>query len=142
MRSRFTLPKIASAASAAARASSTSCTRPSASSWWGAKLWTPSDSRLMPADRKSANFCRSKVPGLASSVTSAPGVSGRRARTPARRRSIAAAENRLGVPPPTKRETILRFQIDGSANSRSAKSASTYCASGTSPRASCELKSQ
>src|SRR5438105_6868450 len=57
-------------------------------------------------------------------------------------RSIDSGENRLGVPPPIKTEIALRPQIDGSANSRSARSASTYALSGTSSRASCELKSQ
>ena len=61
---------------------------------------------------------------------------------PASSRSIAAAEKRLGVPPPMKIEVTRRPQTDGSANSRSANSASTYASSGTSPRASCELKSQ
>src|SRR5437868_777264 len=57
-------------------------------------------------------------------------------------RSIDSGENRLGVPPPIKTEITLRPQIDGSANSRSARSASTYAPSGMSSRASCELKSQ
>ncbi len=142
MRSRFTLPKIMSAASAARRASSPSCTRPSARSCRGSKLWMPSESRFTPAAKKPANFCRSNVPGLASSVTSASGSSGTRARMPASRRSMAASPKRLGVPPPMNTVTTLRPQIDGSEYSRSRSSASTYASSGTSPRASCELKSQ
>src|SRR5438477_12193618 len=56
--------------------------------------------------------------------------------------SIDSGANRLGVPPPIKTERTLRPQIDGSASSRSFSSASTYTSCGTSPRASCELKSQ
>ncbi len=74
MRSKLTLPKIMSAASAARRASSSSCTRPSARSCAGSKLCTPSDRRLTPAAKNPANFCRSNVPGFASSVISAPGM--------------------------------------------------------------------
>ena len=68
----------------------------------GSKLCTPNDRRLMPAALKSVNLSCSKVPGLASSVISASGDSGTRARTAARMRSMASAENRLGVPPPKK----------------------------------------
>ena len=142
MRSRLTLPKIIIAASAARFASSASWTRPSAASLAASKLCTPSDSRLTPAAKKPANFARSKVPGLASSVISASGDSGSRARMPASSRSIDAAENRLGVPPPKNTVPTLRPHTDGSENSRSASSASTYASSGKSPRASCELKSQ
>ena len=48
----------------------------------------------------------------------------------------------LGVPPPRKIVWILRPQMRGSASSRSVSNASTYSRCGTSPRASCELKSQ
>ena len=131
MRSRLTLPKIVIAASAARFASSASWTRPSAASLAASKLWTPSDSRLTPAAKKPANFARSKVPGLASSVISASGASGSRARMPASSRSIDAAENRLGVPPPKNTVPTLRPHTDGSENSRSASSASTYASSGS-----------
>ena len=67
----------------------------------------------------------------------------RHARADAREQPVdGPAEKRLGVPPPMNTETTRRPQIDGSANSRSAMSASTYAASGASPFASCELKSQ
>ena len=65
-----------------------------------------------------------------------------RVRTAVMRRSMAAAEKRLGVPPPMKIVCSRRPQTRGSVASRSATSASTYSPSGTSPRASCELKSQ
>src|SRR5437879_5748837 len=55
---------------------------------------------------------------------------------------MAAAENRLGVPPPKNTATMRRPHTAGSATSRSAVKAPTYSASGISPRRSCELKSQ
>ena len=102
----------------------------------------PIDRRFTPAARKSRNFSASNVPGFASSVISASAASGSRARNAASRRSIAAAENRLGVPPPKKIEYTRRPQTGGSASSRSAMSASTYASSGQRFAGSCELKSQ
>ena len=49
----------------------------------------------------------------------------RRARMAASSRSMAAGENRLGVPPPMKMLCTVRPQISGSALSRSATRAST-----------------
>jgi len=82
------------------------------------------------------------VPGFASSVISAPGSSGTRARTAASKLSIDPGANRLGVPPPMNTLTTRRPQTDGSMPSRSATSASTYSRSGKASRFSCELKSQ
>ena len=79
----------------------------------------------MPAALNAANFARSNVPGFASSVISASGRIGTRARTPARMASIDSGEKRLGVPPPRNALTMRRPQIDGSANSRSLISAAT-----------------
>ena len=50
--------------------------------------------------------------------------------------------NKLGVPPPIKMLMIFLPQISGNDCSRSARSASRYSRSGSSPFASCELKSQ
>jgi hypothetical protein len=47
-----------------------SCTRPMRRSAASSKLCTPIDSRVTPAARKARKRSRSKVPGLASSVTS------------------------------------------------------------------------
>ena len=88
--------------------SCSSCTRPRALRNRASKLCTPNESRLIPAPLKSENFRCSNVPGLASSVISASGASGTRARTAARMRSIALAENRLGVPPPKKTVSTRR----------------------------------
>ncbi len=88
------------------------------------KLCTPIDSRVMPACEKARNRSRSKVPGLASSVTSQPGTRGSKPRTIDSRRSIASGENRLGVPPPTNTLTTGRPHTNGSAASRSARNAS------------------
>ena len=60
------------------------------------------ESRLTPASRKPRNFACSKVPGLASRVISASGSTVRSVRAAVRMRSMACAEKRLGVPPPTK----------------------------------------
>jgi hypothetical protein len=70
------------------------------------------------------NFSASKVPGLASIVISALISSGSSVRTSDSRRSSAAADIRLGVPPPMNTVWILRPQISGSDCSRSARSAS------------------
>jgi hypothetical protein len=102
------------------------------------------------------NRAASTVPGFASSVTSAPGSSGRRARTPDRIWSIDPGEKRLGVPPPMKTLDSRRPHTDGSIDSRSAIRRATYSRSGNSPERSreplgrsreslgrsCELKSQ
>jgi hypothetical protein len=106
------------------------------------KLCTPSDRRVTPAARKAANLPASAVPGLASSVISASGCSGRRMRIAASSASAVAADIRLGVPPPMKTLPTGRFQTCGSAASRSAIRAARYAASSVSPRGSCELKSQ
>src|SRR6266850_3847158 len=116
--------------------------RPSALRCAGSKLWTPIDSRLTPAARKSANFCASKVPGLASSVISASGASGSLARIADSSSSSARADSREGVPPPKKTVYIGLPQTCGSASSRSAISDATYSRSGISPFVSWELKSQ
>jgi hypothetical protein len=82
------------------------------------------------------------VPGFASSVTSAPGSSGSRARTPESSASIDAGENRLGVPPPMNTLLSRLPHTEGSRFSRSKNSFWMYSASGSAPLRSCELKSQ
>ena len=77
----------------------------------------PSDSRLTPAARKPAKLSRSKVPGFASSVTSASGSSGTRARMPATQRvdrrggkharRAAADEHRHHLAAPDRRQREL-----------------------------------
>ncbi len=120
------MSKAAAASSTAARAWAASCTRPSARSFASSKLCTPIDSRVTPASRKARKRSRSKVPGLASSVTSQPASSGSSARTSPSSRSICSGANRLGVPPPMKTLWMRRPHTKGSAASRSATSASTY----------------
>ena len=97
------MANAAFASSTAARACAASWTRPSARSLASSKLCTPIDSRVTPAvgDRRGSARAR-RCPGLASSVISQPGSSGRRARIAASSRSIDAGANRLGVPPPMK----------------------------------------
>ena len=73
-------------------------------------------------------------PGFASSVTSAPGASGARARMPSSSRRIAAPENKLGVPPPMNTLASGRSCTSGSSASRSRSNASTYASSAASPR--------
>ncbi len=117
MRSRLKLSKFACAISTARRASRSSWMRPSACRCCGSKLWIPIESRLTPSARKSANFCASNVPGLASSVISASGDSGRRARiagqdlvecTRGQQAGRAAAEeNAVHAPPPNQRQRLL-----------------------------------
>jgi hypothetical protein len=116
--------KASEASATAARACAASCTRPTVCSRASSKLCTPTDRRVTPAARKARKRSRSKVPGLASSVISQPGSSGRRARMSAIRRSIEAGENRLGVPPPMNTLDTRRPQTCGSAASRSATTAS------------------
>ena len=118
------MSKAAWASSAAASACARLCTRPSVCSRASSKVCTPIESRVTPAARKARKRSRSKVPGLASSVISQPGVSGSSARTSASSRSMASGENRLGVPPPMKMVWMWRPQTIGSARSRSARSAS------------------
>ncbi len=125
MRSRFTLSNVATAISAARRASSASCTRPMAFRRPASKLWMPTERRFTPAPRKSRNFACSKVPGLASSVISASGSTASSVRAAVRRRSIARAEKRLGVPPPRKMAWTRRPHTFGTLASRSATTAST-----------------
>ncbi len=55
---------------------------------------------------------------------------------------MASGVKRLGVPPPMKMVCTRRPQTFGRLASRSATRASTYSASGSSPRFSWELKSQ
>ncbi len=135
IRSKLTLPKIISAASAARRASSASCTRPSACRCASSKLWMPSDSRFTPAAKKPANFVALERPRIRFQRDFRVGQQAERARG---RRTAAdrstTAENRLGVPPPMNTVPTLRPQIDGSALSRSATSASTYASSGSASR--------
>src|SRR5436853_182678 len=68
IKSRFTLSKLARAASTPRRASAAEWIRPSAVSIASSKLCTPSEIRLMPAARKPRKRAASTVPGLASSV--------------------------------------------------------------------------
>ena len=96
----------------------------------------------MPASRKARNFACSKVPGFASSVTSASISIGSSVRAAVSRRSIDSGEKSEGVPPPTKTACTLRPHTLGTLASRSAITASTYSRSGSSPFASWELKSQ
>ena len=61
--------------------------------------------------------------------------------TGSRAQQVTIEENQtnqieIDVPPPMKMLVTLRPQIEGSENSRSATSASTYASSGKSPRAS------
>src|SRR4051794_35099828 len=79
IRSMLTLSKLASAVETALRASAAPWMRPSAESMASSKLCTPSETRLTPASRKPRKRAASTVPGLASSVISAPGSSVRRA---------------------------------------------------------------
>ena len=136
------MSNAASAASTARLASSAPWMRPSALSMASSKLCTPTEMRLTPASRKPRKRAASTVPGFASSVTSAPGSSGRRARTPESSASIDSGENRLGVPPPMNTLDSRRPHTEGSSDSRSSSSLPTYSFSGSAPPRSCELKSQ
>ena len=120
IRSRLKVSKASRASSTAARACARRARGRCACSCASSKLCTPIDSRVTPAARKARKRSRSKVPGLASSVISQPGSSGRRARMSASSRSMPSGENRLGVPPPMKTLSTRRPQTSGSAASRSA----------------------
>ena len=98
--------------------------------------------RLTPAARKPVKRAASTVPGFASSVISASGSSGRRARNAESSASIDSGENRLGVPPPMNTLTTRRPHTDGSRSSRSTKQRLDVLALGYGPARSCELKSQ
>ena len=124
MMSRLKVSKLAAASSTAAMAWARSCTRPRALRCWSSKLCTPTDSRVTPALRKALKRSFSNVPGLASRVISQSASSRRRARMSASNRSMAAGENRLGVPPPMKMLCTLRPQMSGNEASRSAIKAS------------------
>ena len=56
MRSRFTLSNVATAISAARRASSASCTRPMAFRRAASKLWMPTERRFTPAPAEVPEF--------------------------------------------------------------------------------------
>ncbi|MPN49155.1 hypothetical protein SDC9_196769 [bioreactor metagenome] len=142
IRSRLKRSKCSPASCAARLASALPWMRPSALRCSSLKLWMPSDSRLTPAARKPANLPASTVPGLASSVISASGDNIASARKAPISSSMAPGDSRLGVPPPKNTVCTGRPQISGSADCRSAISASTYSRSGIVAPASCELKSQ
>ena len=125
IKSMFTCSNKCKAVSMAASASPLLWIRPSFFRQASLKLCTPMDKRVMPASRKPSNFSRSKVPGLASSVISAAGCTRTSARTPASRRLMAAAENRLGVPPPIKMVSTGLPHTWGSSLAKSASKAST-----------------
>ena len=99
--------------------------------------------RLTPAARKAANLSASTVPGLASSVISAPrATSGRRMPDRRQQRSRPSPENRLGVPPPKKMLDTLRPQTSGSADFKIGDQRRDVGGLGMPPRSPCELKSQ
>src|SRR6218665_1987648 len=79
MMSRLKVSNAWAASCTAARAWARSCTRPRAARCRSAKLCTPTDKRVTPAARKARKRSFSKLPGLASSVISQAGTSGRRA---------------------------------------------------------------
>src|SRR5216117_3396917 len=118
IRSRFTLSKLSSATATARRASSAPWMRPRAASMRSSKLCTPTEMRFTPACLKPAKRAASTVPGFASSVISAPGSSGRRARTPESSVSIdsgeqarraAADEYAANAPAPYRRKAALEI---------------------------------
>ena len=128
----------------AARLSGASGCGPERRSCRSSKLCAPRDTRLMPAARYSAKRPRSMVPGIRLERHFRVGgecrARGAPRRAPAR---CASAENRLGVPPPRNTLTMRRAGRDRAhCNARSRSRASRYCASGSSPRSACELKSQ
>ena len=144
MRSRFTLPKIAMRR--LGRAPRLVARRARGRARASLRGVEALDAERQPVDaggaRSRRTSARSKVPGLASSVISASGSSGTRARMPASRRRSPRRRNRLGVPPPMKtcrpcgpRSTAARTRGRRAARRRTRPRAA-------SPRASCELKSQ
>ena len=143
MRSRFTLPKIISAASAARRASSPSWMRPSA---FRCAL------EALHAERQPVHACGA-VAGESLALERAGirlqrdlGIGRAAARARAPRRAAGRStprENRLGVPPPMNTRDDLAAPDLRAARARDRRSAHRRRRPpGSSPRASCELKSQ
>ena len=119
------------------------CTRPRRCRDESSKLCTPTDSRLTPASLKPAKRSTSKVPGLASRVTSISGKHTNCWRMPCNSCLMASAENKLGVPPPIKILCKGRSCAQTCSMAKSAKSFSIYACSGTdSAPTAWELKSQ
>ncbi|MFN8588007.1 MAG: hypothetical protein U0704_09430 [Candidatus Eisenbacteria bacterium] len=101
MRSRLRRSNPCARASAtASRGRTSSWMRPSCTSSAGTKLCAPSDSRFTPHARHASSSGGFTLSGFASSVTSAPSASVKRAASSSHSRRNCRAESADGVPPP------------------------------------------
>jgi hypothetical protein len=115
MMSRLKVSNACAASSTAAMCLRRSCTRPSAFRCASLKLCTPDGQPRHAGIAESAETVPLEGARVGLQRDLGIGLQPHRARTPASRRSMAAGENRLGVPPPMNTLCTVRPQISGSA---------------------------